>query len=95
MTGRDLLESGSARSRSRVALRGRAWVVAILVLVGLAVVLAARSSGQPAAAPARRPVAPVQAPVVRPPSYYLYDAAVGLAAWSQDCPKNLALLAMP
>jgi hypothetical protein len=76
VTGRDLLESGSARSPTRVALRGRAWILTVLVLAGLAVVLAARSSGRPAAAPARPPAAPVQAPVVRPPDYYLYDAAV-------------------
>jgi hypothetical protein len=77
VTGRDLLESGSARSPTRVALRRRAWIVVVVVLVGLAVLLAARSSGRPAAAPARPPAAPVQAaPVVRPPSYYLYDIAV-------------------
>ena len=76
VTGRDLLESGSARSPSRAALRGRGWILAVVLLVGLAVVLAARSSGQPAAAPARPPAIPLQAPVVRPPSYFVYDAAV-------------------
>jgi hypothetical protein len=76
VTGRDLLESGSARSPSRGALRGRGWILAVVLLVGLAVVLAARSSGQPAAAPARPPAVPLQAPAVRPPSYYLYDTAV-------------------
>jgi hypothetical protein len=76
VTGRDVLESGSARSPTRVAVRGRAWVLAVVLLVGLAVMLAARSSGEPAAAPARPAAAPYQAPVVRPPDYYVYDAAV-------------------
>ena len=77
MAGRDLLESGSARSPSRLALRGRGWILAVVLLVGLVVVLAARSSGQPAATPAPPPAAvPLQAPVVRPPNYYLYDTAV-------------------
>ncbi len=76
MTGRDVLESGSARSPTRVGLRGRGWLVAVVVLVGLAVVLAARSSGRPAATPVRPPAAPFQAPVVRPPAYYVYDTAV-------------------
>ena len=76
MAGRDLLESGSARSPSRLALRGRGWILAVVLLVGLVVVLAARSSGQPAATPAPPPVVPLQAPVVRPPNYYLYDTAV-------------------
>jgi hypothetical protein len=76
VTGRDLLESGSARSPTRVRLRGRALIVAVVVLAGLAVLLAARSSGRPAAAPARPPAAAVQAPAVRPPDYYVYDAAV-------------------
>ena len=40
MTGRDLLESGSARSPTRVRLRGRALIVAVVVLAGLAVLLA-------------------------------------------------------
>ena len=73
---RDLLESGSARRPSRVAPRGRGWILPIVALIGLGVVLAARSSGQPVAAPARLPAVPLQAPVVRPPSYYVYDAAV-------------------
>jgi hypothetical protein len=76
VAGRDLLESGSARSPSRVALRGRGWVLPVVLLVGLMVVLAARSSGRPAAVPVRRPVVALPAPVVRPPNYYLYDAAV-------------------
>jgi len=76
VAGRDLLESGSARSPSRLALRGRGWILAVVLLVGLVVVLAARSSGQPAATPAPPPVVPLQAPVVRPPNYYLYDTAV-------------------
>jgi len=77
VAGRDLLESGSARSPSRLALRGRGWILAVVLLVGLVVVLAARSSGQPAATPAPPPAAvPLQAPVVRPPNYYLYDTAV-------------------
>ena len=76
MTGRDLLESGSARSPSPVALRGRVLAGTVLVLVVLAVVLAARSSGRPVAAPPRPLAAPVQAPAVRAPNYLLYDAAV-------------------
>ena len=75
VTGRDLLESGSARPRSRPAPRRLAGIVTVVLLAAVAVVLAARSSGRPAAAPAPRP-APVQAPVVRAPSYYLYDTAV-------------------
>jgi hypothetical protein len=75
VTGRDLLESGSARPRSRPAPRGLAGVVAVVLLAAVAIVLAARSSGRPAAAPAPRP-APLAAPVVRPPAYLLYDTAV-------------------
>lgn len=76
VAGRDLLESGSARSPSKVALRGRGWILPIVALIGLAVVLAARSSGEPVAPAPGLPVVPLPAPVIRPPSYYVYDAAV-------------------
>ncbi|HST65450.1 MAG TPA: hypothetical protein VLM05_09700 [Mycobacteriales bacterium] len=74
MTGPDLLESGSARPRSRRRLTG--WAAVAAIIVG-AVVLAARAGGDP---PQHRAApAPVVTPLVGPvrnAPYFVYDATV-------------------